>query len=289
MILKEHNISVRLPQERAIDTGITFVQNDKGVYKLNVRVFDGDTEINYSQVSSATITFLKADGTVVQGDMQKATNMLMYYLGTNEIAAPGKLIATIQLLGANERLTTARFVFNVEKDLITEDAVKSTSEFAILQRLKKELEAIDVVDLTNQFNAHKADIVHTDEVNSTVKYPSAAVTYQHGREIDEINSKLSVFSFLRTSKNFTPNDTMEIPVLKGRTAYLVLMNQGGIVTQAQGAYIVYTAFESYAGTVLPLKESSYFSVQYISESGTIFIKNTYSANLGIDISVIRIL
>lgn len=157
MILKEHNISVRLPQERAIDTGIVFVQNDKDVYKLNVRVFDGDNEIDYSQVESATITFLKADGTVVQGDMQKATNMLTYYLGTNEIAAPGKLIATIQLLGANERLTTARFLFRVEKDLITEDAVKSTSEFPILQKLKKELEEIDVVDLRNDLEAHKAE------------------------------------------------------------------------------------------------------------------------------------
>ncbi len=159
MILKEHNISVRLPQERAIDTGIVFVQNDKDVYKLNVRVFDGDTEINYSQVSSATITFSKADGTVVQGEIQKTSNMLAYVLGTNEIAVPGKLIASIQLLGANERLTTARFVFTVEKDLITEDAVKSTSEFSILQQLKQELEDIDVVKLTNQFNAHKADTV----------------------------------------------------------------------------------------------------------------------------------
>lgn len=108
-------------------------------------------------------------------------------------------------------------------------------------------------------------------------------------DIDEINSKLSVFSFLRTSKNFTPNDTMEIPVLKGRTAYLVLISQGGVVTQAYGAYIVYPTYESYPGIVLPLKDSSYFSVQYIPGSGTIFIKNTYSANLEIAISVIRIL
>ncbi|NLC64613.1 MAG: BppU family phage baseplate upper protein, partial [Erysipelothrix sp.] len=84
-------------------------------------------------------------------------DQLTYVLGTNEIAAPGKLLASIQLLGANERLTTARFLFRVEKDLITEDAVKSTSEFAILQQLKNELEEIDVVDLTNQFNAHLAE------------------------------------------------------------------------------------------------------------------------------------
>lgn len=159
MILKEYNLSVRLPQEKTIDTGITLVQNDKDVYKLNVRIFDGVNEIDYSEVDSATITFLKRDNNVVQGNMAVEADHLSYTLGTNEIAAPGKLIATIQLLGANERLTTARFAFNVEKDLITEDAVKSTSEFAILQQLKNELEEIDVVDLTNQFNAHKADFM----------------------------------------------------------------------------------------------------------------------------------
>ncbi|HEY8400785.1 MAG TPA: BppU family phage baseplate upper protein [Cytophagaceae bacterium] len=159
MILREQHISVRLPQEKTIDTGIVFVQNDKDVYKLNIRVFDGVYEIDYTEVEEATITFSKADGTVVQGNMQIEANQLTYVLGTNEIAAPGKLLASIQLLGANERLTTARFVFKVERDLITEDAVKSTSEFAILQRLKEELEAIDVVDLTNQFNAHKAESV----------------------------------------------------------------------------------------------------------------------------------
>jgi hypothetical protein len=159
MFLKEHNISVRLPQEKTIDTGIVFVQNDKDVYKLNIRVFDGVYEIDYTEVEEATITFSKADGNVVQGDMQIEADQLTYVLGTNEIAAPGKLIATIQLLGANERLTTARFVFNVEKDLITEDAVKSTSEFAILQQLKNELEEIDVVELRNEFEAHKAESV----------------------------------------------------------------------------------------------------------------------------------
>ena len=61
MILKEYNLSVRLPQERAIDTGISLVQNDKDVYKLNVRIFDGVNEIDYSEVDSATITFLKRE------------------------------------------------------------------------------------------------------------------------------------------------------------------------------------------------------------------------------------
>ncbi|HEY8542685.1 MAG TPA: BppU family phage baseplate upper protein, partial [Pseudothermotoga sp.] len=204
MFLKEHNISVRLPQEKTIDTGIVFVQNDKDVYKLNIRVFDGVYEIDYTEVEEATITFSKADGTVVQGDMQIEADQLTYVLGTNEIAAPGKLIATIQLLGANERLTTARFVFNVEKDLITEDAVKSTSEFPILQQLKEDLEAIDVVDLTNQFNAHLADYadlkgyigytdndivgVEADFVNNKFTRLAGAVGKNPGADFDSINA-----------------------------------------------------------------------------------------------------
>lgn len=185
MFLKEHNISVRLPQEKTIDTGIVFVQNDKDVYKLNIRVFDGVYEIDYTEVEEATITFSKADGKVVQGDMQIEADQLTYVLGTNEIAAPGKLIATIQLLGANERLTTARFLFRVEKDLITEDAVKSTSEFPILQRLKEELEAIDVVDLTNQFNAHKADYA---ELKGYIGYTEDDI---YGVEADFVNNKFT--------------------------------------------------------------------------------------------------
>lgn len=157
MILKEYNLSVRLPQERAIDTGITLVQNDKDVYKLNIRIFDGVNEIDYSEVDSATITFLKRDNNVVQGNMAVEADQLSYTLGTNEIACPGKVLVSIQLFGATERLSTARFVMSVERDLVTADAVQSTSEFPILQQLKQDLEAIDVVALTSAFNAHTAD------------------------------------------------------------------------------------------------------------------------------------
>ena len=157
MILKEYNLSVRLPQERAIDTGITLVQNDKDVYKLNVRIFDGVNEIDYTDVDEATITFLKSDKNVVQGNMAVEADQLSYTLGTNEIACPGKVLVSIQLFGSTERLSTARFVMSVERDLVTAEAVQSTSEFSILQQLKQDLEAIDVVELTSEFNAHLAE------------------------------------------------------------------------------------------------------------------------------------
>lgn len=198
MILKEYNLSVRLPQERAIDTGITLVQNDKDVYKLNVRIFDGVNEIDYTDVDEATITFLKSDKNVVQGDMTVEADQLSYTLGTNEIACPGKVLVSIQLFGSTERLSTARFVIYVERDLVTEDAVKSASEFPILQQLKQDLEAIDVVELTNEFNAHKAESMLLKEVHG-LRIESGAWTpsLMFGSASTGITYSLQTGSYLR--------------------------------------------------------------------------------------------
>lgn len=137
-----------MPQQDYIDTGIEVVQNDQNVYKFNIRITDGINDIDYAQVDSATITFSKGDGTVVQGDLVATGSGYTYELGTNEIAYPGQVIASIQLYGnLDERLTTSQFSFRVVRDLITPSAVKSTTEFhaltkaiAMMEELEERLE-----------------------------------------------------------------------------------------------------------------------------------------------------
>ena len=162
MIKRTFNITARIEQGQP-PFCFQCVQGDKDAYALHIRITEGDKEINYNEVSSATITFALSNGAVVQSDPARLTvssTGITYQMGTSEISCPGKVQASIQLFGSSgERLTTARFSFEVIPDLITPSAVQSTSEFPILQRLKEELEAIDVVDLTNQFNAHKAESV----------------------------------------------------------------------------------------------------------------------------------
>jgi len=71
-------------------------------------------------------------------------------MGTSEIAYPGKVLASIQLFGSSgERLTTARFQFEVVADLITSGAVQSESRFPILQQLVADVEQLkqDIVNL----------------------------------------------------------------------------------------------------------------------------------------------
>jgi hypothetical protein len=158
----ENNFALSLQQAwRGVqDTEIIVTSNDVDVNNLTITVFNGSTEVTYTEISTATITFVKDDGNVVQGDLTVNADSLTYTMGTNEIAIPGTVRASVQLFGAaGERLTTAKFKFRVERDLITESAIESTSEFPILQALKIELEAIDVVEHVADKAMHRVSIL----------------------------------------------------------------------------------------------------------------------------------
>ena len=143
MIKRTFDITARIEQGQ-IPFCFQCVQGDKDVYALHIRITDGGQEIDYGEISDATITFALANGAVVQSDPERlaiSSGGITYEMGTSEISCPGKVLASIQLFGSGgERLTTARFSFEVISDLITPQAVKSTSEFPILQRLAKDVE-----------------------------------------------------------------------------------------------------------------------------------------------------
>jgi hypothetical protein len=144
LITRNFEITIRIPEQNYIPTLFQVVENDNDVYNLTIHITDGINEIDYSQVSSATITFLKGDGNVVQGNLTVGENSLTYTMGTNEIAHPGSVLASIQLIGASsERLTTARFRFDVVKDLITPSAVQSTTEFSALVKAIAMMEELE--------------------------------------------------------------------------------------------------------------------------------------------------
>ncbi|MEN6313259.1 MAG: BppU family phage baseplate upper protein [Clostridiaceae bacterium] len=129
-----------------MDTDIIVVSNDVDVNILTIRVYNGSTEITYSELSSGTITFVKDDGNIVQGNLTIGAASITYTMGTNEIAIPGTVRASIQLYGANdERITPAKFRFRVEADLSSTGATPSTTDL------------IAIATLNAAFNAHMAD------------------------------------------------------------------------------------------------------------------------------------
>ena len=153
MITRNFEITIRIPEQNYIPTLFQVVENDNDVYSLTIHITDGINEIDYSQVSSATITFALANGAVVQSDPERlaiSSGGITYEMGTSEISCPGKVTASIQLFGSSgERLTTARFQFEVVADLITPGAVQSESRFPLLQQLVADVEQLkqDIVDL----------------------------------------------------------------------------------------------------------------------------------------------
>lgn len=152
MIKRTFNITARIEQGQP-PFCFQCVQGDKDAYALHIRITEGDKEINYNEVSSATITFALSNGAVVQSDPARLTvssTGITYQMGTSEISCPGKVLASIQLFGSSgERLTTARFSFEVISDLITPQAVKSTSEFPILQKLVQDVQAAVITYFEN--------------------------------------------------------------------------------------------------------------------------------------------
>jgi len=162
MIKRTFDITARIEQGQ-IPFCFQAVQNDKDVYVLRIRITDGGREIDYSQVSSATITFALANGAVVQSAPERlsvSSAGITYQMGTSEIAYPGKVLASIQLFGSRgERLTTARFQFEVVADLITPGAVQSESRFPLLQQLVADVEQLKQ-DLVADVERLKQDIVN---------------------------------------------------------------------------------------------------------------------------------
>ncbi len=151
MITKNFPINLQIGEENILpNKRFKVVQNDIDAYSLTVRLFNNITEVDYSGIDHATITFTRWDNVVVQGDMAVGEDSLTYSLGTSEIACEGTVAATIQLFDANDaRLTPpSSFKFTVIGDAITSSAVQSTSEFPVLQQMAhNEVERISAEEL----------------------------------------------------------------------------------------------------------------------------------------------
>lgn len=132
---KSHFLKLKL-NSMSYRSQIRITQGDGDVNEFIIKVFDDSQEIDYDLVSSATITFLKADGTAVQGDAQVRASDIYYLSGYNELACSGPVDTSLQLFDSEgNRLSTQKFAFEVTRDLVTLTTVQSTTEYPILKVL----------------------------------------------------------------------------------------------------------------------------------------------------------
>jgi len=160
MVNKIFDIRLDIKQLTVIQELARVTQADNSTNVMNIRLFDGEEEINYTLVESALIVFLKNDGTSVQGFLAPAGRGYTYTMGTAETAAPGAVVAAVLLYGElGERLTTARFRLQVDKDLLSAETIESTTQLDALSRLMELLEEkIQYLDgLLSDFDVARID------------------------------------------------------------------------------------------------------------------------------------
>ncbi|MEB9454147.1 BppU family phage baseplate upper protein [Bacillus anthracis] len=130
---------------------IRFYQNDLNSAKLLINVTHDKVVTDFSSATSVQIAFLKPDCKRVFQDVQNVNQMQgKYYvvLSTQTLIAYGKVIAQLRFTFPNNKvIETCKFAFTVDESIMSDDAMKSTNEFPVIQKAieaGKKLEGVDI-------------------------------------------------------------------------------------------------------------------------------------------------
>ncbi|AEW58667.1 hypothetical protein bcf_27890 (plasmid) [Bacillus cereus F837/76] len=130
---------------------IRFYQNDLNSAKLLINVTHDKVVTDFSSATGVQIAFLKPDCKRVFQDVQNVNQMQgKYYvvLSTQTLIAYGNVIAQLRFTFPNNKvIETCKFAFTVDESIMSDDAMKSTNEFPVIQKAieaGKKLEGVDI-------------------------------------------------------------------------------------------------------------------------------------------------
>ncbi|MCU4923999.1 BppU family phage baseplate upper protein [Bacillus cereus] len=130
---------------------IRFYQNDLNSAKLLINVTHDKVVTDFSTATSVQIAFLKPDCKRVFQDVQNVNQMQgKYYvvLSTQTLIAYGNVIAQLRFTFPNNKvIETCKFAFTVDESIMSDEAMKSTNEFPVIQKAieaGKKLEGVDM-------------------------------------------------------------------------------------------------------------------------------------------------
>lgn len=156
-ILKVREITIDTMQHKGFNVKeeelklIRFYQNDLNTAKLLINVTHDKVVTDFSAATSVQIAFLKPDCKRVFQDVQNVNQMQgKYYvvLSTQTLIAYGNVIAQLRFTFPNNKvIETCKFAFTVDESIMSDDAMKSTNEFPVIQKAieaGKKLEGVDI-------------------------------------------------------------------------------------------------------------------------------------------------
>ncbi|WP_240462339.1 BppU family phage baseplate upper protein, partial [Bacillus paranthracis] len=128
-----------------------FYQNDLNSAKLLINVTHDKVVTDFSTATKVQIAFLKPDGKRVFQDVQNVNQMQgKYYvvLSTQTLIAYGNVVAQLRLtFPDNKVIETCKFVFAVDESIMSDEAMKSTNEFPVIQKAIEAGEKLEGKDI----------------------------------------------------------------------------------------------------------------------------------------------
>ncbi|CUB08508.1 hypothetical protein BN2127_JRS1_00290 [Bacillus cereus] len=156
-ILKIREITIDTMQHKEFNVKeeelklIRFYQNDLNSAKLLINVTHDKVVTDFSTATSVQIAFLKPDCKRVFQDVQNVNQMQgKYYvvLSTQTLIAYGNVIAQLRFTFPNNKvIETCKFAFTVDESIMSDEAMKSTNEFPVIQKAieaGKKFEGVDI-------------------------------------------------------------------------------------------------------------------------------------------------
>ncbi|MFP3415004.1 glycerophosphodiester phosphodiesterase family protein [Bacillus sp. SIMBA_074] len=151
MIFKTYEITVDLIKDAYTPEVIRFSQNDLNSAKLLLNLTKMNEELDLSLAKSVRMSFKKPDGTrVFQNDCQPINPLKGKYqivLKTQTLAAAGDVIAQVHIEEEDRTIDTQAFYFKVSKSLASDEAIESTNEFGVIQKIIEANEKLEGVDV----------------------------------------------------------------------------------------------------------------------------------------------
>lgn len=130
------NVILNLKSPQAIQTDIAFTQGDYGEAKLTIAVKDDEQYITGD--TGASISFLRADGNIVTGELSGTQGMYGYTFAGNELEISGKTVATVTIEYAEGRISTAAFIFTVRYNPAHDKKIPAGPYITELEKIKNQ-------------------------------------------------------------------------------------------------------------------------------------------------------
>lgn len=130
------NVILNLKSPQAIQTDIAFTQGDYGEAKLTIAVKDDEQYITGD--TGASISFLRADGNIVTGELSGTQGMYGYTFAGNELETSGKTVATVTIEYDGGRVSTAAFIFTVRYNPAYDKKIPAGPYITALEKIKNQ-------------------------------------------------------------------------------------------------------------------------------------------------------